>query len=275
MKKEEKMTRTSKLQAVAVLSYLAAGAVALASLGGIFLQRTYVHETPSWAAQGLGQDVVNLVFVVPLLLASIFLLRKGKKVYLFMLGGLLVYVAYSYVLYCFCVHFNRLFFIYCAALGFSVYALVLLGMELQADRVESWFNRKTSTTFPALYFLATTAIFYLLWLTEDVPAVFSGVAPKSLAEAGLFSNPVHVLDLSLVLPAMALASLQLWKKKAFGYLFFPVMMAFAIVMGVAILGMMVALHLRGLTSDTLVVYVFAVLILLNSGVLTYFLRSLK
>jgi hypothetical protein len=269
------MPEYPKIQTVTVLSYSLAAVLAVTSLGGLLLPEAYANETPSWAAQGMGQDFVDLVFVFPLLLLSAYQTQKGQKVFRFLLGGTLVYLVYSYVLYGFCMHFNRLFFLYCAGLGLSVYALVLYGAEFQTTKVEAWFNQKKSTQLPASYFLVTTLVFYFLWLSEDVPALLSGTAPKSLAVAGLITNPIHVLDLSIVLPAMALASFQLLRKKPFGYFFFPVMMVFSIIMGAAIGGMTVAMKLKGVTGDLTVAYVFGVGILFNSAVLGLFLRGMK
>ncbi len=265
----------SKIQTLTVLSYSLAGVVAATSLGGLLLPEAYAKETPSWAAQGMGQDFVDLVFVFPFFLLSAYMAQKGRKVFRFLLGGTLVYLVYSYVLYGFCMHFNRLYFLYCAGLGLSVYSLVLYGMRFQTTKVEAWFNPKKSTKIPAFYFLFTTLVFYFLWLSEDIPALLAGTAPKSLAEAGLITNPVHVLDLSIVLPAMALASFQLLRKKPFGYLFFPIMMVFSIVMGASIGGMMVAMNLKGVTGDLTVAYIFGLMVLLNSTVLVFFLRGIK
>ena len=268
------MFHTSTLKQISLLSYLLAAALAVSSWGGIFLARTYAKETPYWAAQGMGQDAVNLIFVVPLLLVSSFFAARGLKIFFFFLAGIFIYSIYSYLLYGFCVHFNGFFFVYCAGLGFSFYGLLLLTGEFPADKVKSWFNPSASTLLPAVFFMALTAVFYLLWLSEDIPAVLSGTPPNSLAEAGLFTNPVHLLDLSIVLPAMFIASIQLWRKKPFGYLFFPAMMVFSIVMGVAIVGMMLAMNRQGIGGDSGPVGFFGLTILLSVGVLGNFLKSM-
>ena len=269
------MFHHSSLKNIEILSYLLAAAMGVSSWGGVFLPRTYAKETSSWATQGMGQDVVNLIFVIPLLLVSAFFAARGRKVFSLILAGLFIYSIYSYVLYGFCVHFNRLFFFYCAALGLSVYGLILLSWELPADRVKYWFNPAAPTLLPSVFLLAMTSVFYFLWLGEDLPAVLSGIPPKSLAEAGLFTNPVHVLDLSIVLPAMIIASVHLWGKKPFGYVFFPVMMVFSIVMGIAILGMMVAMNLKGLGGDLAPAAFFALAILLSAGVLGNFFKTMR
>jgi hypothetical protein len=249
-----------------------AAVLVASSLGGILLPDVYAKETPSWAAQGYGQDWVDLLFVAPLLALCASWSRRGRLLPLLLLEGTFFYLLYAYVLYAFCVHFNSLYFLYIAGLGLSAYGLVLLGLKLSSLPVDAHFDRGRPTRVPAAYLFLNTLAFYVLWLSQDVPALLSGEPPKSLAEVGLVSNPIHILDLGIVLPAMLIASVALWRKRPFGYLFFPVMMAFCLVMAVALLGMVIAMKARGVTDDLTVAYVFAVLSVTDSWVLWHFLR---
>lgn len=269
------MKHPSKPGVVAPLSYSLAAVVTGSSLGGILLPEVYARETASWGAQGLGQDWVNLILVAPLLAGGTWLAGRGRRAWTFLLAGAYFYLLYSYVLYAFCMHFNRLYFLYIAGLGLSTYALVLLGLELRDAHVETWFDRGRPTRLPALYLLLNALLFSFLWLSEDIPAVLSGEAPKSLAEVGLITNPVHVLDLGIVLPAMATAAWKLLRKEAFGYLLFPVMMVFCMVMAAALLGMAAALKARTVTEDLTLAWIFGVLFVLDAGVLAYFLRGMR
>lgn len=273
MADEQKLRKD--LGALVPLATLTALMVALASAGGLWLPSTYAHETLSWGAQGMGQDAVDLFFVVPLMASSIFLASKGGRIALLVLGGISGYLVYSFVLYCFCVHFNSLFPIYIATLGLSVFSLVLVALRLQKERADIWFDLERPTRFPALYLILTALAFYFLWLSEDIPALLHGTHPKSLDEAGLPSNPVHVLDLGLTLPAMVLAGIALLKKLPFGYFFFPVVMVLCAVMAVAIGGMTVMMVLKGVMNDLTLTWVFGGMFLADLSALAYFLRSLR
>jgi hypothetical protein len=112
-------------------------------------------------------------------------------------------------------------------------------------------------------------------LSEDIPAVLRGEAPTSLAEVGLITNPVHILDLAIVLPAMGVASWKLLRREAFGYLFFPVVMVFCMVMAAALFGMAAALKARAVTEDLTLAWIFGALFVLDAGVLAYFLRGMR
>ena len=64
------------------LSVIDALLVLLASASGIFLTNTYARETTSWAVQGIGQDIVNLVAVVVLFIAAYFVNKGSVKAFL-------------------------------------------------------------------------------------------------------------------------------------------------------------------------------------------------
>ena len=61
-------------------SVLAGIFMAVASAAGIFLSSTYLKESSFWAAQGTGQDYINLFIVFPALLISAYLISKGSTV---------------------------------------------------------------------------------------------------------------------------------------------------------------------------------------------------
>ena len=88
-------------------SQVLAALVAIAALGGIFRPATYAREAPSWAAQGIGQDWVNLLLVAPAIAVLSVVVARGSRGARLVLGGALLYVVYSFLLYAFAVHFNR------------------------------------------------------------------------------------------------------------------------------------------------------------------------
>ena len=92
------------------LSVLAALLVLLASVSGISLTSIYARETPSWAVQGIGQDIVNIV-AVALLLIAVYFVNKGSVKAFLVWSGVLLYLIYAYVIYAFDVHLNRLFLV--------------------------------------------------------------------------------------------------------------------------------------------------------------------
>ena len=70
------------------LSLVLAGLVAVTSIFGIFFKSIYSLETENYAAQALGQDIVNLVVVVPALILSTLLVYRGVRKALFIWLGI-------------------------------------------------------------------------------------------------------------------------------------------------------------------------------------------
>lgn len=54
-------------------------------------------------------------------------------------------------------------------------------------------------------------------MREIVPALVGHSIPVRLRGLTLPTNPVHVLDLSLLLPLAALSDLWLWQRRTWGY----------------------------------------------------------
>jgi hypothetical protein len=222
------------------LSVFAALAMAIASTAGIFFPNTYAQESISWAVQGIAQDVVNLIVVFPIILTCAYQARKGAwQAKLLLLGGL-VYIIYSYLIYAFFVHFGPCLPIYIAALSLSSYALLssFQGLDQAAllDKLDKRYFRAASA-----FMVAIVSLFGLLWLKDISTALLGGFKPLSLVETGLPVNPVHVLDLALLLPAMAIAAYQLRQGKGLGAFMALPLLVFAAFMGIAIIQMMLAL----------------------------------
>jgi hypothetical protein len=234
-----------KRKHVLFLSLPLAALIIGCSLTGILTPGFYGRETPNWQAQSNGQDLVDLILIVPALLVTAIASRRNEKAFL-LWGGVMLYVAYTFVLYCFEVHFNSLFFFYCLALGLSIYGCIYFA--LQKDKliipVSDRLRRSTG-----IYFLVIAAVFYMLWLSEVLPASFSGKVPASVEEAGLFTNGVQVLDLAIVLPGIFLSGILLLKKNEAGYFLAPAILSFFILMDLTIAALVVLMYRNGLTAN--------------------------
>lgn len=223
-----------------------AALVAWSALGGIFLPSTYARETASWAAQGEGQDWVNLLVVAPTLaIGGVRALRGSLRARL-VVGGALIYTVYSFLLYAFEVHFNPLFLVYCATLGLSFYALLAQLVQLLHEDGRGWYRGAVPARVTGVFLLTVAGGFGLLWLGQIVPALLSGSDPAGLSDIGLLTNPVHVLDLSLLLPALTVTGVSLLRGGALGFALAPLMLGFNVFMPLAIGAMVLLMHSRGI-----------------------------
>lgn len=227
-----------------------AATLVVASAAGAF-GGAYVNEAPSWAAQGAGQDLANLFLVAPLLVATATFAARGSLRALLIWMGLLLYVAYSYVLYAFFVHFNRMFLIYVATLGFAFYAIVGTLLSIDRASVAATFRAAGQTLPISAVLMGVGLLFAALWLSEIVPAVLEGTAPSSARELGLPVNAVHVLDLAFALPGVVAVGALARRRHPVGLLLAVPSATFLIVMGIAIMAMAWTMRVRGVPGGGL------------------------
>ena len=231
------------------ISFPLAVLVAITACAGLWWAPTYARESALWAAQGMGGDAVDLIVIVPVLLLAAGLTQRGSTSARLVWMGTLVFLLYNFFVYAMAVHFNALFLAYCGILGGSFYALVgSLPSLSPADVAGAYGGRAPVKTMAAVLGLIGL-VFAALWLGEIIPALISGRTPKSIADAGLIANPIHVLDLSFVLPGLIVTAIQLLRRRAVAFVLAPVLMVFSILMTVAIAGMMVAMSVRGFAAD--------------------------
>lgn len=229
-----------------LLATVAASLMALTSLAGLFAESTYALETEEWAAQGIGQDLINVAFVFPVLVISAALARRGSVRARLIAIGALFYVAYSYALYALFVHFGTLFLAYVAVLGLSVFALIGATGETDAGAAQGVLGARRWRRTTAVYLIVVGSAFALLWLAEIVPATLAGVTPESVERSTFAVNPIHVLDLALFLPATIVTGLLLWKDRPRGLLFAVPFTTFLSLMGTALVAMVAVMWLRGI-----------------------------
>ena len=247
--------------------------VVVAAWGGVFWPSVYARETPIWAAEGKGGDAVNLGVVVPVLLVSaVFTLRRSVSAQLIWMGTLF-FLVYNSLIYCVAVHFNSLFLVYCSIFGLSFYALAGSVTSLRVSEIASHYGSRIPARIAGVVLLLMAFVFGAQWLREIIPALRSGHAPSSVIEAGLLTSPVHVLDLSLILPGFLIIGIALARRKPLGIVWAPILIVFAILMLIAIAGMNVAMRLTGLATNWIGAVVFIVGALALSVLVGFYFRA--
>jgi len=257
----------------ALAAFPLAVAVAAASLGGLLLPATYDHETASWAAEGIAQDWVDLVLVVPLLLIAGVLALRGRRIGKTLLAGGTLFTAYSFLIYGFAVHFNGLFLVYCAALGLSVFTFVGLVAARLREVAEPRGARPFAISFAGWFLITVAMLFAALWLMAIVPANLAGTVPSAIKTSGLPTNPVYVIDLSLFLPGQLLVGISLLRRRPLGYALAPVLLTFGVIMPATLATSMVFASVKGLGGSLTLGGGFLVFALMNLAVLLAFLRA--
>jgi len=255
------------------LALAAAGLAAVGNVVGLLAaHRIYGRETAVLANASIAQDIVSLCLVVPLLVVLGLRASRGStRAYVCWLGCL-AFTAYSYVIYAFALHFGPLFLLWTAVLGLSFYALV--GSLVRADatglqaRLAGRGQRSMAWTL-----IAAATLFGAVWLREIVPDLLAGRASSSASTMLLPTNPVHVLDLALFLPAVLTSGVMLLRGKAFGHLTAPGLLVFLALTCVPVLVTPIVAVVRGHEPSWGVVGPLGLVLLLALAVLTRGLRG--
>ena len=245
----------------------------LGSLVGILVDTTYSRETENWAAQAIAQDLVNLLAFSSLVVLAILAVRGSLRAYLAWLG-VVAYSAYTYAIYAFALHFGPLFLIHVTVFGLSIYALIVGVMRIDYELLKGAFEAGAPRRLTASLVLAIGGFFYLLWLSSVVPSLLAGDTPEEVVDAGLLTNPVHVLDMAVLLPAMLLAGVCLMRRRAIGYLLGPIVLGATFTISLGIVVVQPVLDARGETPAWGVGGVIAIVALIELAALIRFLRAI-
>jgi hypothetical protein len=223
--------------------------MALASAAGVFVPAVYAKETTSWAAQGAGQDVVNLFIVFPALVVSAWYAGRGSQRAVLVWLGIMIYVVYSYVMYAFFVHFGPIFPVYVAVLGLSSYALAGAALDIRAAEWRRLWAPVFRSRAVSVMLLFVAVAFGCMWVVAIVRALASGTAPEGVADIGLPVNPVHVLDLAFLLPLTFATGVAHWKGRAFGLVLATPLLVFFVLMDAAIISMVFYMRAAGVPTS--------------------------
>jgi hypothetical protein len=242
---------------------------------GILKPDFYKRETADWLAQCVGQDFSNVFFVVPILLITSFLSAKGSRVARIIWAGTIITNIYSYMIYCFAVHFNGLFHFYCIILGLSVYSFLFFCAKHFHLDFKDWFEQKVPVKAVGVFLLAIAAAFYFLWLSQSLPAAITGGVPAAVTSEALLTNPVHVLDYSFFLPLIVIAGVLLIRENRLGYFLAPMMLVFGLITNVNIISLTLVTMAKSGTNGLPLVSAFTVFSIICLFFIAIYLRKVK
>ena len=244
------------------------------SLAGILVDTIYSTETENWAAQAVAQDIVNLLAFSTLVILAIVAARGSLRAYLAWLG-VVAYSVYTFAIYTFALHFGPLFLGHVAVFGLSIYALVVGLMRIDYGHVKETFTGRVPRRFIAALLVTIGVAFYLLWLSSVVGSTLTGRTPVDVVKAGLLTNPVHVLDMAVFLPAMLLAGVLTWRRCPLGYVLTPLVLGAAFTISLGIVVMQPILAVRGETPAWGIGGAIAIVAVVELVALIQFLRGVN
>ena len=207
------------IRAARILSGLLAILLATGSAVGLFVSDLYRDPAPV-AAMFRGYDLTALVIITPLLAVTLLpALRRSARARL-VWAGALGYSVYHSAIYVFGAEFNAIFLIHVAVFSLSVFALGLALANLDVVGIARRFAERTPARLVGGILLFLAVILALFWAGPSIRFAFTGELPtegsKLIAPIAM-THLGWVLDLSLLVPAYAMAGFLLWRRAAWGY----------------------------------------------------------
>lgn len=187
------------------------------TIGLVAWPTIYGAETELLVDAAAAQDVASIAIAVILIVVAVVATRNASLLARLAWCGLLAFVAYNAAIYCFSVHFGALFLAWTAVLGLSVFGLVATVAGVDRSALRPLVGTAAATVL-AWVLIAATAVFVVLWLSEIVPDLLAGRPSTSATQWQVPTNPVHVLDLALFLPAAAVGGVLLLRREPLGFL---------------------------------------------------------
>lgn len=265
------MLETKKNKAVIFLTVPLLLGVAATSLYSLLAEDFYLRETPNWALQSWGQDIINIALVCPVLFFASVMAYTGRKSAMLIWAGVNLYLAYTFAIYAFAIHFNELFLVYCINFGLAFYACAYFIYWAVTTHPEPVMINNRLMRITSIFFFFLSVVFYLLWLSAVIPELSNTEVPQSLIDTGLMTNPVHVIDLSVFLPGMCIVAILLWRKVWMSYVLTPLLLTFLVLMNLTIGFLHALMFDQGMAGNPALIYVMVglsvfCLVLLNGYV---------
>lgn len=161
-------------------------------------------------------DWANLVIVLPLFVAGLWLYRRGKFRGQLLLAALFTYLAYIYMIGVMGNAFNALFLVWTALYSIGGFGLYLTLAQLDFAALPA----KLADNFPrkpvAVYVLAVGLILLAQYMAEVLAAYTTGAPPVSLDHYTTLE--LASLEFGIMIPLHFASGLALWKGKPWGYL---------------------------------------------------------
>lgn len=209
------VARSPSLRPVAVLSALIAVGMIAASVTGLTVEGLYTDG--AWAREALrGGDLVTLVVAAPLLVLSIALaLRRsvlGSAAWL----GMLAYSVYNFAYYAFGARFNDAFLLHIAVLALSILAFATALGVIDAGAVARAYAGRRAPRWVGAFLAVVGLAQGLLWVVVVLRQAITGQALRDIPIDG--QHLVFAIDLSLLVPALVVAGVLLWRRTPLGFL---------------------------------------------------------
>jgi hypothetical protein len=211
-------TLSRPLRVAWLLSAAAAVPMLVATLAGLLVDDLY-RGPASLASMLRGYDLVTLTLAVPALTATLVGVRRGSRVAVLVWVGMLAYVVYTYAIYLFGSGFNALFLVHVTVFGCALFALALALANLDPAALAARPAPRRRTRWIAGLLALLSLGLGGMWVYHAIRFAVTGEVPagSALVETDAVVHLGMVLDLTLLVPAYAVAAVLLWREQVWGH----------------------------------------------------------
>ncbi len=192
----------------------------VASAAGLFIDGLY--QDGPWAREALrGGDLTTLLLAAPILGWSLILSIRGSLLARAAWIGALAYGIYNYAYYVFGAEFNDIFLVHIALLTLSIWATALAVASLDVGAVAAAFRVGRAARWVGGFLVLVGSILGGLWVFLAIRFAVTGELMADIPADGI--HLVFAIDLSLLVPALVVAGVLLWRRTGIGVVFGAVM----------------------------------------------------
>ena len=245
----------------------------IATLSGLFWKGLYKHDTISMAAQAMGQDLITLIIGIPVLLGSLYLIRRNSLRGNLIWMGTIFYFLYTYVSMSFLASYNQLFLAYVALFSISLYTFVYGLLSLNVKTIKESISPGKTSKIAGAFLIFSGAMVALMWVKMIVDSLLTGIAPTALES--YTTLVIQALDIGVVFPAMLIAGILIIKGKEWGYALVSILLIKASLMGTALLSMIFFMAQNGVSPAIGQVVIFAIITITGILISVIFYSKIK
>jgi hypothetical protein len=174
------------------------------------LYRAVIYPADDLLQSFVPTDVIILLIGLPILLGSMWLVRRGKLIGLLLWPGALLFVLYNYIIYVFAIPLSLAFLLHLTLLMLSAYTIIGLIASIDGQAVQ----QQLTGSVPERAAGGILAGLGLLFSLRVVGIVVSALASQTpIAETEL----APLVSDFVIAPALVIGGVLLWRRKELGY----------------------------------------------------------
>lgn len=245
----------------------------IATLSDLFWKGMYNHDTISMAAQAMGQDLITLIIGIPVLLGSLYLIRRNSLRGNLIWMGTIFYFLYTYASMSFLASYNQLFLVYVALFSLSLYTFVYGLLSLNVKTIKESISPGKTSKIAGVFLIFSGAMLALMWIKMIFDSLLTGIAPAALES--YTTLVIQALDIGVVFPATLIAGILIIKGKEWGYALVSILLIKASLMGTALLSMIFFMAQNGVSPATGQIIFFAAITVAGILISVIFYSKIK